>query len=85
MHARLPEAHPLQAADLIAYEWRKRTSDKWLRPHKALRRSYIRLREGRPGLMQCYGPEQMSSMLAAVIIGHATFPEALDLVQPTED
>lgn len=38
---------PLQAADLFAYEWRKRISDERLHPHKAVRTSYARIREAR--------------------------------------
>jgi hypothetical protein len=41
--------HPgLQAADLLAYEWRKRISDARLKPHKAVRKSYERIRAARP-------------------------------------
>lgn len=39
---------PLQAADLLAYEWRKRISDETDRPGKAVRKSYARLRAARP-------------------------------------
>ena len=44
---------PLQAADLFAYEWRKRSSDKVLRPGKQPRKSYLRLRE-RPAELKHY-------------------------------
>ena len=37
----------LQAADLMAYEWRKRISDARHRPDKPVRKSYARIREAR--------------------------------------
>jgi hypothetical protein len=47
---------PLQAADLLAYEWRKRISDETERPEKAIRRSYARIRSARPdGALWRYG------------------------------
>ncbi len=41
------EKPPLQAADLFAYEWRKRISDRVRTPDKKPRRSYKRLRDSR--------------------------------------
>jgi hypothetical protein len=47
---------PLQAADLLAYEWRKRISDETDRPGKAVRKSYARIRAARPdGALWRYG------------------------------
>ncbi len=47
---------PLQAADLLAYEWRKRISDESSRPDKPIRKSYARIREARPkGALWRYG------------------------------
>ena len=40
---------PLQAADVLAYEWRKRISDETSHPEKPIRKSYARIREARPG------------------------------------
>lgn len=40
---------PLQAADLLAYEWRRRTSEKLTQPGNVARTSYRRIREGRTG------------------------------------
>ena len=46
----------LQAADLFAYEWRKRISDETARPGKPIRRSYQRIREARnQGALWRYG------------------------------
>ena len=39
---------PLQAADLFAYEWRRRISERALKPAKPPRTAYKRLREARP-------------------------------------
>jgi len=47
---------PLQAADLLAYEWRKRVSDETARPAKPIRKSYARIRQARPdGALWRYG------------------------------
>lgn len=47
---------PLQAADLLAYEWRKRISDETEHPDKPVRRSYARIRQARPdGALWRYG------------------------------
>jgi hypothetical protein len=40
---------PLQAADLFAYEWRKRISDATITPDKRVRKSYERIRKARSG------------------------------------
>jgi hypothetical protein len=46
----------LQAADLLAYEWRKRISDETDRPEKPVRNSYARIRSARPdGALWRYG------------------------------
>ncbi len=39
---------PLQAADLLAYEWRRRITEKMTQPHKPVRKSYERLKSARP-------------------------------------
>lgn len=39
---------PLQAADLLAYEWRKRITDAREHPQRPVRSSYQRIREARP-------------------------------------
>ena len=47
---------PLQAADLLAYEWRKRISDESARPDKPIRKSYARIRYARAeGALLRYG------------------------------
>lgn len=47
---------PLQAADLLAYEWRKRISDETARPTKPIRKSYARIRAARnEGALWRYG------------------------------
>jgi Protein of unknown function (DUF3800) len=47
---------PLQAADLLVYEWRKRISDETDRPSKPIRKSYARIREARnEGALWRYG------------------------------
>jgi hypothetical protein len=46
---------PLQAADLFAYEWRKRISDRIRTPDKPPRRSYARLREKRKAYLHHIG------------------------------
>jgi hypothetical protein len=46
----------LQAADLLAYEWRKRITDETERPSKRVRESYKRIRAARPdGALWRYG------------------------------
>lgn len=40
---------PLQAADFMAYEWRKRVSDSTHNPSKPVRTSYARIRQARSG------------------------------------
>jgi Protein of unknown function (DUF3800) len=48
----------LQAADLMAYEWRKRISDARQKPEKAVRKSYARIREVRnEGALWRFGRE----------------------------
>ena len=47
---------PLQAADLLVYEWRKRITDETEQPDKANRKSYARIRAARPdGALWRYG------------------------------
>ena len=48
----------LQAADLMAYEWRKRISDARQKPDKPVRKSYARIREVRnEGALWRFGRE----------------------------
>lgn len=55
---------PLQAADLLAYEFRKRVSDSRRTPDKPPRRSYQRIREARSGGVLCvFGPSVCSAPL----------------------
>ena len=57
---------PLQAADLLAYEWRKRISDARLRPGKAIRKSYERIRGIRSdGALWRWGREVFDEALLA--------------------
>lgn len=57
---------PLQAADFLAYEWRKRISDARFRPDKPVRRSYKRIRESRPdGALWRFGREVLDRSLTA--------------------
>jgi hypothetical protein len=60
---------PLQAADLLAYEWRKRSSDRVLTPSKPVRKSYARLKAATQGHMLHYGPNQMAYILRRVTAG----------------
>lgn len=78
-------ALPLQAADLLAYEWRKRTSDRIWSPGKATRRSYQRLKDGRPGFMECYRPPQMLQVLKRLEAGEKDLGAIFDSVTPDED
>jgi hypothetical protein len=56
----------LQAADLLAYEWRKRITDGRHQPTKPVRRSYTRLRQSRPdGALWRYGLEVFKQALKA--------------------
>lgn len=58
------DAPGLQAADLLAYEWRKRITDANLTPSKAVRRSYQRIREARPdGALWRYGRDVFDKAL----------------------
>ena len=63
---------PLQAADLFAYEWRKRISDERQHPNKAIRKSYARIRAARtePTLWR---------------YGHSMFDEAMKIDPITGD
>jgi hypothetical protein len=67
------KAIPLQAADLLAYEWRKRTSDSILKPTKRVRRSYARLKAATEGHMLHYGPEQVTQLLERRRSGESLF------------
>lgn len=60
------EVHmPLQAADLMAYEWRRYISERITRPGKPTRMSYRRLRDCRPenSMLQYYGPAAMEEAI----------------------
>jgi len=63
------KALPLQAADLLAYEWRKRSSDRVLKPTKPVRKSYARLKSATNGFLLHYGPEKMAHILSRVEAG----------------
>jgi hypothetical protein len=65
------EVEPLQAADLFAYEWRRRVSERVRKPAKLPRKSYIRLRECRPAraMLYCYGPEAIDVLKSRVAVG----------------
>jgi hypothetical protein len=55
---------PLQAADFLAYEWRKRISDARQRPNKAVRKSWERIRAARSdGALWRYGRSMFDDAL----------------------
>lgn len=67
---------PLQAADLLAYEWRKRITDAREKPDKPVRRSYQRIRDARPeGALWRYGQELFDeAMLIDPLTGDQSAP-----------
>lgn len=59
-----PGLEPLQAADLIAYEWRKRVSQRVLDPTKGLRLPWRRIREARPkGILRHYNARAVDQIV----------------------
>jgi len=68
---------PLQVADLLAYEWRKRSSDRILAPNKRPRRSYERLKAATKGHMLYYGPESAKEIISRIQSGESVIPTML--------
>jgi hypothetical protein len=60
------DALPLQAADLFAYEWRRRIAEKIRQSEKRPRTSYRLLIDAKRenGMLRCYGPEAMAAIKA---------------------
>lgn len=76
---------PLQAADLFAYEWRKRLSDRYLSPSKPPRRSYSRLKDGRhKRTLHYYDREAMRTIIGRHNAGES-FIEVMWNYPTTED
>jgi hypothetical protein len=64
---------PLQMADLLVYEWRKRTSDKVKTPNKPVRKSYERIRAATYGnrALCHYSAEAIASIGARADAGES--------------
>jgi hypothetical protein len=77
---------PLQAADLLAYEWRRRISDRVKEPEKRTRTSYRRIREARnrDAALHHYNAEAMDRILAEMESGKH-FVEAMRTCPSTDE
>jgi len=77
------DAPPLQAADFLMYEWRKRISDAQLRPDKSERPWFPRMRVARPGgALWRYGSEVFEEALKTADQS-ATWARAVMYGQPS--
>lgn len=80
-----PEMQPLQAADLLAYEWRKRSSQRFLDPSKEDRKSWKRIREGRPdGFLNHWDAQAVDAIVEKMSKG-AHFVNAMLECEPKRD
>jgi hypothetical protein len=80
------DALPLQAADLFAYEWRKRIAEKIRQPQKRPRTSYRLLMESKRenAMLRCYGRAAINE-LKITTGGAAGFFSAMMNYPTTED